>query len=69
MSRFIIVLIYVFLVFNEVIISIQVLYVEKEGILQRLSIFFVFFCVMGGFIEVLKEKSIVVEDDKVMIKK
>lgn len=50
MSRLTTVLIYVLLVFNEVITSTQALYVKKEGISQRLSTSLVLLCVMGGFL-------------------
>lgn len=69
MSRLTTVLIYVLLVFNEVITSKQALYVKKEGISQRLSTSLVLLCVMGGSTEALKEKSTAAVDDKVMIKK
>lgn len=69
MSRLTTVLIYVLLVFNEVITSTQALYVKKEGISQRLSTSLVLLCVMGVLSEALKEKSTAAEDDKVMIKK
>lgn len=65
MSRLTTVLIYVLLVFNEVITSTQALYV----ISQRLSTSLVLLCVMGGSTEALKEKSPAAVDDKVMIKK
>lgn len=65
MSRLTTVLIYVLLVFNEVITSTQALYVKKEGISQRRSTSLVLLCVT----EALKEKSTAAEDDKVMIKK
>lgn len=69
MSRLTTVLIYVLLVFNEVITSTQALYVKKEGISQRLSTSLVLLYVMGGSTEALKEKSTAAVDDKVMIKK
>lgn len=50
MSRLTTVLIYVLLVFNEVITSKQALYVKKEGISQRLSTSLVLLYVMGGFL-------------------
>lgn len=57
MSRLTTVLIYVLLVFNEVITSTQALYVKKEGISQRLSTSLVLPCVMGGSYRSTKRKK------------
>lgn len=57
MSRLTTVLIYVLSVFNEVITSTQALYVEKEGISQRLSTSLVLLYVMGGSYGSTKRKK------------
>lgn len=57
MSRLTTVLIYVLLVFNEVITSTQALYVKKEGISQRLSTSLVLPCVMRGSYRSTKRKK------------
>lgn len=57
MSRLTTVLIYVLSVFNEVITSTQALYVEKEGISQRLSTSLVLPCVMRGSYRSTKRKK------------